>query len=147
MAKLFNKILCPIDFDDNSMAALDLCCTIAALNGSSVYLMHVVSIPLQAQLTPLPLESSAVREQEARTKLEQVARDRIPGEVRYEIVTGSGSIAQAILHAEVGYGVELIVMAAHGHGRSAVGHFLLGGIAEQVLRESKCPVLAVPLRQ
>lgn len=146
MAKLFNKILCPIDFDDNSMAALDLSCKIAARNEASLCLMHVVSIPVQAQLTPLPLEPYEVWEKEARTKLDQIARDRIPANVPYEVVTRAGPIAQSILDAEASYGVDLVVMATHGHRRSAVDHFLLGSVAERVVRESKCPVLIVPQR-
>ena len=48
MAQLFRKILCPVDFDDNSMAALDLACKVAAQNEASLCLMHVVPFPLAA---------------------------------------------------------------------------------------------------
>jgi len=39
---------------------------------------------------------------------------------------------------------DLIVMATHGHSRSAVKHLLLGSVAERVVRSSVCPVLVVP---
>jgi nucleotide-binding universal stress UspA family protein len=38
-------------------------------------------------------------------------------------------------------------MATHGRNRSALGHFFLGSVAEQVVRQSTCPVLVVPPRR
>ena len=35
----------------------------------------------------------------------------------------------------------LIVMGTHG--RSALGHFLIGSVAEKVVRHAKCPVLTI----
>jgi hypothetical protein len=58
MPQLFRKILCPVDFDDNSMAALDLACKVAAQNDAALCLMHVVPFPLAAsEIGPLPSES------------------------------------------------------------------------------------------
>jgi nucleotide-binding universal stress UspA family protein len=37
-------------------------------------------------------------------------------------------------------------MATRGRKRSPVGHFLLGSVAERVVRESAWPVLVVPPR-
>jgi hypothetical protein len=81
VAKLFNKILCPIDFDDNSMAALDLAAK-SPCEAKRRYVSCTWSrIPVQAQLMPLPLEPYEVWEKEAHTKLDQIARDRIPANV------------------------------------------------------------------
>ena len=46
MAQSFRKILCPIDFDDNSIAALDLACKEPAQNDAALCLMHVVPFPI-----------------------------------------------------------------------------------------------------
>ena len=45
--------------------------------------------------------------------------------------------------AEAHY-VDLIVMSTHG--RTGVGHFFLGSIAECVIRQSPCPVMVVPAK-
>jgi nucleotide-binding universal stress UspA family protein len=148
MAQLFRKILCPVDFDDNSMAALDLACKVAAQNDAALCLMHVVPFPLAAgEIGPLPSESLPVWEHGAQVKLEHIGRERIPSSLRCEIASRSGLPVEAILGAETELGVDLVVMATHGRSRSAVGHFFLGSVAERVVRESLCPVLVVPPRE
>ena len=70
MPQLFRKILCPVDFDDNSMAALDLACKVAAQNDAALCLLHVVPFPLAAgEIGPLPSESLPVWERGAQVKL------------------------------------------------------------------------------
>jgi nucleotide-binding universal stress UspA family protein len=148
MPQLFRKILCPVDFDDNSMAALDLACKVAAQNDAALCLMHVVPFPLAAsEIGPLPSESLPVWEHGAQVKLEQIGRERIPSSLRCEIASRSGPAVEAIIGAETELGVDLVVMATHGRSRSAVGHFFLGSVAERVVRESLCPVLVVPPRK
>jgi len=145
MAQLFRKILCPIDFDSNSIAALDLACKIAAQNDAALCLMHVVPFPI-APVAPggvLP-SSFPLLEPEAKAKLEQIGRERIPNTVRYEIASRIGLPVDVIIRAEGELGVDLVVMATHGRSRSALEHFFIGSVAERVVRESRCPVLIVP---
>lgn len=150
MAQLFRKILCPVDFDDNSMAALDLACKIAAQNDASLCLMHVIPFPV-APLAPGDVggvvpSSFPVWEQEAKVKLERIGQQRIPSTIRCEFVSEIGLAAEVIVRAEAARGVDLVVMATHGRTRSALGHFFIGSVAERVVRESLCPVLIVPPR-
>ena len=148
MPQLFRKILCPVDFDDNSMAALDLACKVAVQNDAALCLLHVVPFPLAAgEIGPLPSESLPVWERGAQVKLEQIGRERIPSSVRCEIASRSGQPIEEIIAAERELGVDLVVMATHGRSRSAVGHFFLGSVAERVVRESLRPVLIVPPRE
>ena len=149
MAQLFRKILCPVDFDDNSMAALDQACKVAALNDASLYVMHVVPFPA-APLAPgdigmIPADFP-IWEREAKAKLEQIARERIPKTIRCEILSRIGIPVEVIVRAESELGVDLVVMATHGRSRSTLGHFFLGSVAERVVRESLCPVLIIPPR-
>ena len=147
MAQLFAKILCPIDFDDNSMAALDLACKIAAQSNAELCIMHVVPFPLAAaEIAPLPSDPFPVWERGTKVKLEELARERASS-VRYTVATRSGLPPDVIVSAESEMGADLVVMATHGHSRSAVGRFFLGSVAERVVRESACPVLVVPPSQ
>jgi nucleotide-binding universal stress UspA family protein len=39
------------------------------------------------------------------------------------------------------HAIDLIVVATHG--RTGLGHVLLGSVAERILREAPCPVLTI----
>ena len=147
MAQLFRRILCPIDFDEGSLAALEIAIQVATQNEAAIYLAHVVPFPLGAsEMVPIPSEPFPVWEQDAKLRLEAIAKDHIGSKVQYEIVTRSGLPADSIVGLEAEMGIDLVVMATHGHNRSAVGHFFLGSVAERVVRSSTCPVLVVPPR-
>ena len=146
---IFHKVLCPVDFDDNSMAALDIACKIAVQNDAALCLMHVIPFPI-APLTPGDVgavpSSFPFWEQEARMKLEQIRQQRIPNTLQREILSQIGLPAGVIIRAEAERDVDLVVMATHGRNRSVLGHFFVGSVAERVVRESLCPVLIVPPR-
>jgi nucleotide-binding universal stress UspA family protein len=149
MAYIFHKVLCPVDFDDNSMAALDIACKIAVQNDAALCLMHVIPFPI-APLAPGDVgaapSSFPFWEEEARMKLEQIGQQRIPNRLQREILSQIGLPVEVIIRAEAERGVDLVVMATHGRNRSVLGHFFIGSVAERVVRESLCPVLIVPPR-
>lgn len=145
MAQTFRKILCPVDFDDNSMATLEIACKVAVQNDASLRLMHVAEIPAHStEMPPEALKPYPVWERDAKLKLDHVAIDRVPRATQCETFTRSGFPAGQIAAAAEDLGVDLIVMATHGHSRSTVEHLLLGSVAERVVRSSTCPVLVVP---
>ncbi len=140
MAKFFKKILCPVDFDDNSMAALDTAAELARDNDAVLYLMHVISVPLTT--TALPLEPYAsVSTEPAKLHLEKIVRERVGRKVRHEIVVKIGEPADQISAAAEDLDADLIVMATHG--RSGVAHLFLGSVAEKVIRSAGRSVLTV----
>ena len=57
MDVIFSKILCPIDFERDSMDALDLACQVAKQNSATVYLLSVIGEPLipAPELPPVPV--------------------------------------------------------------------------------------------
>jgi nucleotide-binding universal stress UspA family protein len=74
----------------------------------------------------------------AREKLQEIAQERFGG-TRCEIITRlSGDPATGILEAEKELDADLVVMATHG--RTGIAHFILGSVAEKVVRESRCPI-------
>ncbi len=140
MKKLFKKILCPIDFDENSYFALDLARDLAQDTDSTIYLLHVVSVSPVAESGVL-VEPYAISERDARTKLGRIAADHLEGKVDYKIITRIGSPADLVNQAVAELGVDSIVIATHG--RRGIARLLLGSVAEKVVREAPCPVLAV----
>jgi universal stress protein A len=138
---MFNRILCPIDFDGNSADALRMARQIAEEHNALLYVLHVVS-PGDPTVVSAPLISQRV-ERDARAELEKIEKRELTG-VQHEIMLRFGHPAKEIVAAEVETKAELVVMATHG--RTGVSHLLLGSIAEKVVRESSCPVLTVRMR-
>jgi nucleotide-binding universal stress UspA family protein len=137
MTKLFSKILCPIDFDESSLAGLEQARDLAEGRDSTIYLFHVVPFIAAGEA----LVDYSMMEAEARDKLADLAREHLGDKVRYEVRTQVGDPAQAILHEIDRTGADSVVMATHG--RTGVKRFLLGSVAERVVRESSRPVLTI----
>ena len=142
MSAIFSKILCPIDFERDSMDALELACALAKQNSATISLLTVIGEPIvpNPELPPLPIVPNTEFEADMRRRLETLARDRRSG-VQFEIFVASGNAAPEILNLAAERKIDLIVMGTHG--RRGVKHFLLGSVAERVVRESPVPVLTI----
>jgi nucleotide-binding universal stress UspA family protein len=108
-----------------------------------VELLAVVDIAEMAAYIPAEhaqriekLIAEGVRRQE--TYLERVAKS-FPGEVRCAV--GKGRAAEAIIEKGAADGAALIAMATHG--RSGITRWLLGSVAEKVLRGGANALLLV----
>ncbi|SRR5579875_71326 len=138
--KLFSRILCPVSFDANSAAALDLARELAENNNGIIGLIHVVpAVPIES--APVPMEPFPQSEHDARAALERLAREHLEGRVRYQLIARSGDPARVIIDAAREFGADSIVMATQG--RTGISHLLLGSVAERVVREAPCPVLTI----
>ena len=142
MAAIFSKILCPIDFERDSMDALELAYRVAKQNSATVHLLSVIGEPLipAPEIPPVPVQINAAFESRCRERLEAIAREKLAG-VRHEVFVASGNAAPEILNLASERKIDLIVMGTHG--RTGVKLFLLGSVAAHVVRESPIPVLTV----
>ena len=59
-----------------------------------------------------------------------------------EIAIKHGRIAETVLQTADDIDADLIVMGTHSH--TALGEFILGSVADKVMRMSRRPVLLVP---
>ena len=140
MAYPFKKILCPLDFDENSIAALDAAAEMARESDATVEVLHVVPIIIQAGGTPIYIDAYTAEEQDSQAKLVELAKTHLAG-VKYELKTTVAQPSAAILHAQKTTGADVIVM--NTHGRRGLAHLFLGSVAERVVREAQCPVLTI----
>jgi nucleotide-binding universal stress UspA family protein len=131
-------ILCPIDFDVNSLAALDMARDLARDNGAILYMLHVVIPPYPLLISP-PFLAHRER-QYAAMRLDEIARDALR-DVNHSVVLKTGEPAGQIINTAAEIEADLLIMATHG--RTDVPRFFLGSVAEKVVRESPCPVLTV----
>lgn len=130
------KIVCPIDFDANSLVALDLARAIVREHAGTLYLLHVVSVPDPLVISaPFMIENA---EEYARIQLDEIARDSL-NDVQHHIILKMGRPAQQIIEFATEVGADLIVIATRG--RTGASRFVLGSVAEKVVREAPCPVL------
>jgi nucleotide-binding universal stress UspA family protein len=129
----FNKILCPIDFDQNSLKAVLLASGLAREHNATLHLLHV--------LPPAPEVAFGEIESAARTRLEQIGHQKLKAGTRYELLVFMGDPAIEVLQAATRLDIDLIVMATRG--RKGLRRLVLGSVAERVFREAKCPVLTV----
>ena len=113
MAYPYKKILCPIDLDENSLAALDAAAEIAGGSDATVVVLHVVPIILQPGGTPMYVDVYTALEQEAQAKLVELAKVHLAG-VKCELKTTVAEPSAAILNAQNTIGADVIVMGTHG---------------------------------
>lgn len=146
MAYPFATIVCPIDFDGKAPSSLSIARKLAHEHHSTVFLLHVIpSLPArrQGQLVDVSLEEGT-REEAAKRRLEQLAAQHLTGCSCKIVVTASdtpASVAAAVVETARQIGADLIVMPTHG--RTGLSHDLFGSAAENVVRQSHCPVLTI----
>lgn len=132
------RILCPMDFDHNSMAALRIARRLSQENRAKLYVIHVVP-PVASLVISAPAIAQRSEEQ-SRTHLAEIERDELAA-VDHETALRFGHPAEEVIAAAAEFKTELIVMATHG--RTGVSHLLLGSVAEKVVREAPCLVMTV----
>jgi universal stress protein A len=138
------KILVPTDFSKCSQTAFDYGSQLARDFGAELRLVHVINphaYPFGDEYTALdPAELLHTMQQAAQKKMQSMGA-RTKG--RYSVRLIHGSPAVEICHA-ANEDADLIVVATHG--RTGLGHILIGSVAEHVVRHAHCPVLVIPAR-
>lgn len=145
MIQPLRTILSPVDFSENSLAAVEYAAYFARQSNATVYLLYVIEeLRLPAELyhqNESGIADLGWAEKTAKEKLQAIAREHLGQEMRYEILARVGDPATVILAIADHIEAELIVIATHG--RKGLAHLILGSVAEKVMRESLCPVLTI----
>lgn len=129
----FRKILCPIEFERISIPAIEFARKLAKKDDGAVYLLCVV-----------PKERSKLKselEHVAQESLHAIAHKWLEGKVPCKIFVRAGQPAAAIVEAAEETRADVVVMATHGRTGAELEH--LGSVTEQVVRQSKCPVITI----
>lgn len=145
--KLTQNILVPTDFSTASMLAVDAAKILAQQNEAKVTLVHVLDptpvtfgAPGLGSLTEPEIEPEV--ESRIHAELSRLREEKLAGvaSVKTALVL-SKNAADGIVHYAEKEGADMIVMATHG--RSGLAHFLIGSVAENVVRHAECPVLTL----
>jgi len=139
------KIFCATDFSDASLKGLEYAADLAVLFKSQLTVGYVLPI-LPVSATD-PNLSFAVPEYEravhvdAEKQLKGVISKHVPKTVKARSWIGHGNAAHEIVRYAEEEKMDLIVIATHGH--TGFHHFVVGSVAEKVIRLAHCPVLAI----
>ena len=134
-------ILACIDFSEHSTRALTEVGEYARANDSKVTLIYISNpqgfIPPQAILEPTSETDEAAHEAELAKLRDQHLSD-VPVELA---VIADHAPARAICDYAESHGVDLIVLGSHGRG--GMERWLIGSVAERVVRHAACNVYVV----
>lgn len=132
------KILVPIDIEDASDAALIYARNLAKTFGAELHVLHVMENQF---LRPIFNTKAAVEAGIANRVAERLTpEDRTALHAVVAVRMSDVPSDEIVQYAEQ-ENIDLIVMGTHGRG--AVGHLLMGSVAEGVVRSARCPVLTV----
>lgn len=144
------RLLVPLDGSELAERALKPALALASAVGSEVYLLRVMAgrEPLPESLTPAGEKveaalgvADALEKSEAESYLQQVYGHIDNQRVFFDVENTNGDVADTIVTYADEKNIDLIVMSSHG--RSGIGRWFHGSVAEKVLRGADCATLIV----
>lgn len=145
---MFKQILVALDGSETANLALDEAMTLAKECGSivrGIYVIDAYSFAPQLEFISLQEVASSIREEAsgvlAKAKKKLDAAGVISETKIVETEVSGERIAQAIAKEANSWPADLIVVGTHG--RRGFSHFLLGSVAESIVRVASKPVLLI----
>lgn len=142
---VIKNILVATDFSEPSGVALAYGRDLARNYHARLHVLHVVE-DVMLRYTPevgfVGADFQKDLEELARRDLDKIIRDDDRTQLGAVGVTTRGlNAAETIVAYAKANQIDLIVTGTHGRG--AVQHFLMGSVAERIVRTAPCPVLTV----
>jgi nucleotide-binding universal stress UspA family protein len=134
------NIVFATDFSSTAQAALPFAAEIAQRFGAKLFAVHAKS-PENYALPATEIWPALNAQLEKDTEqLKQTLRNHFP-DVQNEVITLDGGVWGVVEAVAQDKKADLIVVGTSG--RRGIGKFILGSVAEEILRRAKCPVLTV----
>ena len=142
---MYRRILVPLDGSPLAEQALPLAKMFAVGFQAAVVLFQAIppireTLRVDGEVFPVDEQTELLRWQ-AREYLESVHKDFAAAGIAAEREIRAGVPAPAILDLVESTGIDLIVMATHG--RTGVGRWVYGSVADKVLHGARVPLLLV----
>lgn len=150
MANTPKNILIPVDFSDHSRRALDYGVALAERVGGQATALHVLPpafeyIPLEQAVWGATVTANQIRERVTENAQKEFAKfmENLPETVRSRVTQEmlSGEPSETVLDRAEQGNFDLIVVGSHG--RRGVARWVMGSVAERIVRHARCPVLVV----
>ncbi len=149
--KLFKHVICPFDNSDFAKKALDYAAQLAKNDGDKLTILYVMINPFIFEggnpilsnnvLAVDLLDKMRAEEKQHLDAVMSQLKLNYPGLDVEIVLRENNDIGDAINELQQETKADLIVMGSHG--RKGIKRFLLGSVAEAVLRNVDCPVLIV----
>jgi nucleotide-binding universal stress UspA family protein len=140
-----NLILSPIDFSDHSIVAMMTAREFANLYDAKLQVLHVIEQTTHPAFYGISKEIvwglRADLVDSSKKELDRIFDEFREPVVDWEFKAVAGHVVNEILDFAAQSNADLIVIATHG--LSGLREFLLGSVAEKVIRKAPCPVLTV----
>ena len=142
---VFKTILCPVDFSEPSIRALEYAFSLAKEADAKLLLLHALEVLPDEEL-PETLRFDTIGYND---NLRNVARDQLLKLIpegasdwsRPEVIVAAGKVYREILRITEERKVGLIVIGIHG--RNPIDRLFFGSTTQHVVRQATCPVLTV----
>jgi universal stress protein A len=142
-----SPIVCAVDFAEPSDRALDHALALAKRFDAPVIAVHAWSLPAFAGPdSSFVFGPEVVGEitNELQSQLKKLLERHKESGVKLEGRLMVGAPVEAVIDAAQKANAQYIVISTHG--RSGISHFVLGSVAERLVRLSPIPVIVVPLK-
>lgn len=136
---MYDEILYPTDGSEGAEAALKHAIDHALTYDATLHVLFVVEERISEARAAEILDSLEATGERTVEEVRSTAKSAGVESLRGYI--GSGSPYRQILAYSEDHDVDLIVMGTHG--RRGVDRYLLGSVAEKVVRTAPCPVMTV----
>jgi nucleotide-binding universal stress UspA family protein len=140
----WQRILVPVDFSESSVGALCHAVKLASESGGSLIIVHVVPADYGwlgiGRNESRDLDRSLQRQ--AASRLQDLADQHVDPKLAAELQVRIGQPATQIAAAATDSKCNLIVIATHG--LTGLDRYLIGSVADRVVRLAPCAVLLIP---
>ena len=139
---LTNKILVPVGFSEQSLAALKQACLIAKIKKSEVIILSVIEeqSKISGLLIDNPFEEIRSKVKDKLDEISEMHSSKFS--VKIDSMVASGKIYEQIVEVSSMINANLIVMGTNGSPKGVIKKFI-GSNAERVVRLSNIPVITI----
>lgn len=141
---IFSKILCPVDFSENSEIVAQATREIARKFDAEVFVIYVAPSMIQYEIFDLPAASLPQLVGDIVSGAEKTMTEFVDKHFAGLQATGkviSGDAAGSIVSLAQSENCDLIIMGTHG--RQGLNRLLFGSVAEKVVKTSPVPVMTI----
>lgn len=142
----YRQALIPVDFSDDSRAALALAARLAP--GAELNLLHAFEAPFESTLRLASVPEAEIERHRrqardaAREAMDEMLAALALGQPRTTRIIEHGYAPTRISEAEARIGADLLAIGKHGKG--ALEELLLGSVTLHAMAAARCDVLVVP---